>query len=195
MATDLNLHRKTAVTSPDTQEGRARDREVHNRERTWILCYCLDRSFSAQMGKPHCIKEEYVRECFCYQILTSPSFVLRNASQWYRSPAAVPSDATLAAYLEFQRILSRSLDVLYSGTNSPSGLQVDIDYLLVIKTVESQMVAWQQDWVATRGAWGDSEPFNLYHLSAHPCSRRNSGYRQIQKTHRKVLLQLCHARS
>jgi len=59
MATDLNLHRKTAVTSSDTQEGRARDREVHNRERTWILCYCLDRSFSAQMGKPHSIKEEY----------------------------------------------------------------------------------------------------------------------------------------
>lgn len=58
MATDLNLHRKTAVTSQDTQEGKARDLEVHNRERTWILCFCLDRSFSAQMGKPHSIKEE-----------------------------------------------------------------------------------------------------------------------------------------
>jgi hypothetical protein len=27
------------------------------------------------------------------------SFVLRNASHWYREPAAIPSDATLAAYL------------------------------------------------------------------------------------------------
>ena len=60
MATDLNLHRRTAVTSPDTAEGRARDREVHNRERTWIFCFCLDRSFSAQMGKPYTIKEESV---------------------------------------------------------------------------------------------------------------------------------------
>ena len=60
MATDLNLHRKTTVQSQDTTEGRARDREVHNRERTWILCYILDRSFSAQMGKPHSIKEECV---------------------------------------------------------------------------------------------------------------------------------------
>ncbi|EEB96382.1 hypothetical protein MPER_04494, partial [Moniliophthora perniciosa FA553] len=34
MATDLNLHRKTAVKSTDTQEGRVRDMEVHNRERT-----------------------------------------------------------------------------------------------------------------------------------------------------------------
>lgn len=60
MAVDLNLHRKTAVASQDTEEGKARDLEVHNRERTWILCYCLDRSLSAQMGKPHSIKEEYV---------------------------------------------------------------------------------------------------------------------------------------
>jgi hypothetical protein len=58
MATDLNLHRKTAVTSHDTQEGRARDKEVHNRERTWLLCFALDRSTSAQVGKPHSIREE-----------------------------------------------------------------------------------------------------------------------------------------
>jgi len=58
MAIDLNLHRKTSTTSPDTQEGKARDLEVHNRERTWMLCFCLDRSFSAQMGKPNSIKEE-----------------------------------------------------------------------------------------------------------------------------------------
>lgn len=60
MATDLNLHRKTAVTSQDTPEGRARDKEVHNRERTWLLCFALDRSTSAQMGKPHSIREEWV---------------------------------------------------------------------------------------------------------------------------------------
>lgn len=60
MATDLNLHRKTAVTSQDTPECRARDKEVHNRERTWLLCFALDRSASAQMGKPHSIREEWV---------------------------------------------------------------------------------------------------------------------------------------
>ena len=60
MATDLNLHRRSTAASPDTAQGRARDREVRNRERTWIICFCLDRSFSAQMGKPYSIKEEYV---------------------------------------------------------------------------------------------------------------------------------------
>lgn len=60
MATDLNLHRKTATMSPETEEGKARDREVHNRERTWLLCFSLDRSVGAQMGKPFSIKEEWV---------------------------------------------------------------------------------------------------------------------------------------
>lgn len=75
MATDLNLHRRTAVTSADTAEGRARDKEVRNRERTWIFCFCLDRSFSAQMGKPYTIKEEYVAR--------SMHFVPSEAEQVY----------------------------------------------------------------------------------------------------------------
>lgn len=58
MATDLNLHRKTSAHSAETAEGKAREREVHNRERTWLICFCLDRSLSAQMGKPTSIKEE-----------------------------------------------------------------------------------------------------------------------------------------
>lgn len=69
MATDLNLHRKTAVTQ-DTPEGRARDKEVHNRERTWLLCFALDRSASAQMGKPHSIREEWVFLFKCVGDLT-----------------------------------------------------------------------------------------------------------------------------
>ncbi|KDR73689.1 hypothetical protein GALMADRAFT_251485 [Galerina marginata CBS 339.88] len=148
MATDLNLHRKTAVTSQDTQEGRTRDLEVHNRERTWILCFCLDRSFSAQMGKPSSVKEDYI---------------IRHTSEWYTSPVANPSDASLAAYAELQRILSRSLEFLHSGTDSPSGLHVQCDYLLVIKTFESQLQAWKQQWVDQR-VWdalrdrGDSAP-------------------------------------
>ncbi|EJD53110.1 hypothetical protein AURDEDRAFT_110871 [Auricularia subglabra TFB-10046 SS5] len=131
MATDLNLHRKTSVPRQTTPEGIARDKEVRNRERTWITCFILDRSFSAQMGKPHCIAED---------------FTIRNLPQWYKHPLAIPSDSGLAAYAELQRVLSRSLDFLYSGTNSVSGLQTDCDYLLVIKTIEAQFMAWQQEW-------------------------------------------------
>lgn len=129
MGTDLNLHRKTATSSSDTEESRARDVEVHNRERTWILCYCLDRSFSAQMGKPYSIREDYI---------------ICNVNQFLVSPCAIPTDASLGSYLELQRILSRSLDVLYSSVNSPSGLQLDIDYLMVTRTIETQLYSWMQ---------------------------------------------------
>ncbi|KAJ7824695.1 hypothetical protein B0H13DRAFT_2241306 [Mycena leptocephala] len=97
MATDLNLHRKTALASEDTEDGRARDYEVHNRERTWLL------------------------------------FVIRNAQQWARAPVAIAADTGLAAYVVTNH--SRSLDVLYSGTDSASGLIEHCDYLLVVKTL------------------------------------------------------------
>ncbi|KAF8808982.1 hypothetical protein BYT27DRAFT_7188072 [Phlegmacium glaucopus] len=139
MATDLNLHRKTAVTSQETQEGKARDIEVRNRERTWMLCFCLDRSFSAQMGKPSSIKEDYI---------------IRHANQWHKSAVGNPSDSALAAYVELQRILSRSLEFLYSGTETPSGLLVNCDYMLVIKSFETQILTWRQQWIEQR-IWDD----------------------------------------
>ncbi|KAL1691371.1 fungal-specific transcription factor domain-containing protein [Schizophyllum commune] len=132
MATDLNLHRKTAVNSEETQEGRARDYEVHNRERTWIMCFVLDRSFSAQLGKPYSIKEDNI---------------VRNVTSWCRSPIANVGDGALAGYAELQRLMSRSLDFLYSATDSRSGLHTDIDYILVIKTFESQLTAWKEQWI------------------------------------------------
>jgi len=135
VGTDLNLHRKTTAISHRNDEERARAREILNRERTWLLCYALDRSFSAQMGKPHSIKED---------------FIIRNASNWWRNPLAATSDVSLCAYVELQRILSRSLDFLYSGTSTASGLQTDCDYLLVTKTIESQLSAWSNEWTQHR---------------------------------------------
>ena len=58
MATDLNIHRKSKFSDGNSEEDRARNFEIHNRERTWLVCYSLDRSISAQMGKPYGIREE-----------------------------------------------------------------------------------------------------------------------------------------
>lgn len=49
-ATDLNMHRKLPLSGLDTEEGRAHDREVINRERTWLCCFNADRSYSAQVS-------------------------------------------------------------------------------------------------------------------------------------------------
>jgi hypothetical protein len=43
---------------------------------------------------------------------------------------------------ELQRITSRSLDLLYSGTTTASGLQTTVDYLQIIRAIESQIESW-----------------------------------------------------
>jgi hypothetical protein len=104
------LHRKSALAGEDSEDGRARDYEVHNRERTWMLCFCLDRSFSAQMGKPYSIKEEWVffssRRYFS-RLHVVLSFVIRNAQNWARAPVAIASDQALAAYVVCLLLFSR----------------------------------------------------------------------------------------
>ena len=53
IATDLNLHVVSNV-KPKTEK---QEREMVNQTRVWILCFNLDRSTSAQFGKPSTIKE------------------------------------------------------------------------------------------------------------------------------------------
>ena len=68
---------------------------------------------------------------------------------------------------DLQRILTRSLDLLYSGTTNSSGLQVDCDFLLVIKTMETQLLAWHHEWLNLRhavGKWPDDCPFSIKHM-------------------------------
>lgn len=141
MATDLNLHRKSATaTIHDGPDARAREIEVHNRERTWIFCFCLDKSFSAQMGKPYSIKED---------------FIIRNVDNWCSLPCAVPSDTSLAAYAELQAILSHSLDFLYSNTETGNGLHTTLDYLLIIRTFEDQIFTFRRKWIASSETTND----------------------------------------
>jgi hypothetical protein len=55
MATDLNLFRKTTVKLPADVDPAVKKQyyaEIRNRERTWLRCFLIDRSLSAQMGKP-----------------------------------------------------------------------------------------------------------------------------------------------
>jgi hypothetical protein len=62
---------------------------------------------------------------------------------WYAF--LLPAELLLLTPLEeLQRIISRTLDLLYSETDSPSGLLVDVDYLLVIKTFERQIQTWYE---------------------------------------------------
>lgn len=129
MATDLNLHRKSLTSGLDTEEGRARDLEVRqpvamrsiqvnvqiiNRERCWLHCFILDRSISAQMGKPYTLREDYIIRKAC-------------EASWHQQPFSLPSDRPMAAYVVFQQIMSRAIDSIYSSTTTVSGLRHDCD--------------------------------------------------------------------
>lgn len=66
MATDLNLH---VPTTTKTMLGEQHERELLNRTRTWLICYNLDRSTSAQLGKPSTIQDDWT---------------IRNSKEWWR---------------------------------------------------------------------------------------------------------------
>ncbi|KAG6828107.1 hypothetical protein H0H92_009192 [Tricholoma furcatifolium] len=83
--------------------------------------------------------------------------IIRNASKWCNAPIAAPSDPSLCAYAELQRVLSRCLDFLYSGTDTASGLQVHCDYMLVIKSFEAQLHTWKDRWVLSREWRGNDQ--------------------------------------
>lgn len=91
------------------------------------------------------------------------SFIIRDAAQWCRQPDSLAQDVGLVGYVvrellyphklfltsklqELQRVVSRSLDLLYSGTTTPSGLQTACDYLQIIRAIESQIDSWQNQW-------------------------------------------------
>ncbi|EJU00480.1 hypothetical protein DACRYDRAFT_68629 [Dacryopinax primogenitus] len=146
MATDLNLHRASPTSIPlsGTYRDKADIAEVRNRERTWILCYNLDRSLSAQMGKPYSIQEDYI---------------IRNAGLWAQHPDALPGDKALCGFLDYQRILSRCVEFFYAGTSDPSGLLKACDWSTIIKAYEAQLAAWRDGFHKARDqeVWVDPD--------------------------------------
>ncbi|WVQ96072.1 hypothetical protein IAU59_003172 [Kwoniella sp. CBS 9459] len=133
MATDLNLHRKSIVSGLDTEEGRSRDLEIINRERCWLHCFVLDRSLSAQMGKPYTLREDYI---------------IRNACEasWHQQRFTLPSDRALSAYVVLQQIMSRAIDSIYSSTTTVSGLRHDCDYMLIVRSAHEELRRWLTEW-------------------------------------------------
>ncbi|KAK4050348.1 hypothetical protein OIO90_005141 [Microbotryomycetes sp. JL221] len=139
MATDLNLHRKTLTVLPDDVSPETKtlyQREIMNRERTWIYCYICDRSTSTQMGKPFAIPKE--------------DFILRSARTWFKETNASRTDGGLCGMVEMHRIVGRMIDTLYSDTRSVSGLNTNLDYNILMRAFLSQLDQWREDWTELR---------------------------------------------
>lgn len=146
VATDLNLHRKSVASLPghprtDDPTVLEREKEIRNRERTWIFCFVVDRSLSSQMGKPSMIREDYI---------------IRNSRAWALDRLAQPADVALSAISEFVRLTSRQIDLLYSSVSSITGLNADLDFSNMIRIFYEQMEEWRHFWEARGLVVGDS---------------------------------------
>lgn len=78
------------------------------------MCFVLDRSVSAQMGKPYTLREDYIIRHAC-------------EASWHQQRYSLYSDHGLAAYVVLQQIMSRAIDSIYSSTTTVSGLREDCD--------------------------------------------------------------------
>src|SRR5258708_24155108 len=93
----------------------AEEREILNRTRTWMLCYHLDRSTAAQLGKPMTIRDNYT---------------IRHGGNWYKSSkfgTNSPLDVHLVALTRLLGVLSDFLNTVYSDVDHPIGLREDLD--------------------------------------------------------------------
>lgn len=138
MATDLNLHRKSVASlpgnpHPDDPVVVEREREIINRERTWLMCFSIDRSISGQMGKPWTIREDWI---------------IRNSRHWCLQRLSQPWDLGISGLVELLRLTSRQLDFLYSSTTSVSGLNTEIDYGSILRVFNEQIEEWHSVWTS-----------------------------------------------
>ncbi|KAI0697213.1 hypothetical protein C8T65DRAFT_710435 [Cerioporus squamosus] len=129
IATDLNLHVVSNV-KPKTEK---QEREMVNQTRVWLLCFNLDRSTSAQFGKPSTIKEDYT---------------IRHSDEWYKSSRM--NDALnigTSAYAQMLRVVSRFHEAVYSDPDSPTGLNQNLDFRSVILEYDRELTQYFEEWM------------------------------------------------
>ena len=90
----------------------------------------MDRSSSAQLGKPMTIRENYM---------------IRNSSDWYqRSTYNHPYDLHLCQMTALMRIMSRFQETVYADVNSPSGVREDMDLRSTAFAFDDEITAWEK---------------------------------------------------
>ena len=90
----------------------------------------MDRSSSAQLGKPMTIRENYM---------------IRNSQDWYRqSKYNTPYDIHLCQITALMRIMSCVQDTVYADMKTPSGVRQNLDLRHIAFTFDDQIVAWEQ---------------------------------------------------
>ncbi|KAG8811426.1 hypothetical protein FRC17_002458 [Serendipita sp. 399] len=132
MAIDLNLHIRTSTKIQSEQH----ERELLNRTRTWLICYNLDRSVSAQLGKPASIRPDpIIRSCLA----------IGNRPAWWNSSANNdPYDLHLCAYTELLSTIIAEFQerVYWDPKTETSGLRTDLDLVAIAFEYDKRLREW-----------------------------------------------------
>jgi len=122
VATDLNLHHPTAMKF----HSELHEREIHNRTRTWMILFNLDRSTSTQLGKPSTIREDFITQ----------------SDEWYKSSQYNhPYDIHLCAYSQLLRMVAKFHTQIYDG---PLGLKPNIDIHKLTLRFDTELDEFQE---------------------------------------------------
>jgi hypothetical protein len=140
MATDLNLHVRTTTKIVSEQH----ERELLNRTRTWLICYNLDRSSSAQLGKPASIR---------------PDPIIRRCKTWWKSSKYNdPFDLHLCAYTELLSTIVAEFQerVYWNPQLQIMGLRTDLDLVTVALEFDDRLKDWNSKTAVSFATYSDS---------------------------------------
>jgi hypothetical protein len=188
IANDLGLHREALCASPSTDSW-----DAVNRQRAWFCAFSVDRSLSAQLGKPNAGA-------------AGAGQLSRAAGTWGFHPGNKPWDKGVASFVELQTILvslskqrtpaaahralsfqSRQLEWLSAHINGPQE-RSDASISAALPRFNQQLDEWAERW----SAYGFfSEP-----SSAEPAPARADNFdeRMLQSLRKQWPIRLEHAR-
>jgi hypothetical protein len=132
MATDLNLHVKSTTKILNEHH----ERELLNRTRTWLNLYNLDRSTSAQLGRPASIRPD--------PIIRSCKEQGRRPAWWKSSPVNDPFDLHLCAYTDLMSSVTAEFQerVYWNPETETTGLRTDLDLVKIAFQFDDKLLAW-----------------------------------------------------
>lgn len=159
MAIDLNLHVKS-TTKPINEQ---HERELLNRTRTWLICYNLDRSASAQLGKPANIRPDpIIRSCKPWG---------KYPAWWKSSPYNDPFDLHLCAYTDLLSSITAEFQerVYWDPKTETTGLRTDLDLVSVAFEFDDKLQEWSSKTAVSFATHSDaSSPQCAYRVQLLP---------------------------
>lgn len=146
MAIDLNLHVRSTTKPLNEQH----ERELLNRTRTWLICYNLDRSASAQLGKPASIRPDpIIRNC---------KAIGKQPAWWKSSPYNDPYDLHLCAYTDLLSSITAEFQnrVYWDPKTEMTGLRTDLDLMSIAFEFDDKLQDWSSKTAVSFATYSDS---------------------------------------